>query len=117
MPSFPTPVLSRHLRQDRLPEPAAGPDRCAGLADFLDRLPDPRRRQGRRYRLGVLLMLCGTAVLAGAVTLAAITRSVAGPDPDLQQRLGLTRGIPRPCAPGRLLARLDGDVLEPPEPG
>jgi predicted transposase YbfD/YdcC len=112
MPSSPIPVLSRHLDQAFLPAPTADPDCYAALADFLDRLPDPRRRQGRRYRLGTLLALCSAAVMAGAVTLAAITRFAAGLDPDLQRRLGLTRGIPRSCTLGRLLACLDGDALD-----
>ncbi|MGY4920275.1 ISAs1 family transposase [Streptomyces sp. 900116325] len=112
MPSSPIPVLSRHLDREALPEPAADPDRYVALADFLDRLPDPRRCQGRRYRLGALLTLCSAAVLAGAVTLAAITRFAVGLDPDLHRRLGLTHGVPRSCTLGRLLARLDGDALD-----
>ncbi|MDX3833513.1 hypothetical protein [Streptomyces europaeiscabiei] len=48
--------MSRHL------DHAAGsipddPDRLLDLADVLDVLPDPRRRQGRRYRLGPILAL------------------------------------------------------------
>ena len=112
MPSSPMPVLSRHLDQVTLPEPTTDPDRYVALADFLDRLPDPRRRQGRRYRLGALLALCSAAVLAGAVTLAAITRFACGLDPDLRQRLGLTRAVPRSCTLGRLLACIDADALD-----
>lgn len=112
MPFSPIPVLVRHFDQQVLSGPAADTDLYVALADFLDRLPDPRRRQGRRYRLGSLLVLCAAAVLAGAVTLAAITRFAAGLDPDLQRRLGLTHGVPRSCTLGRLLARLDGDALD-----
>ena len=37
----------------------------AGLLAALDQIPDPRRRQGQRYRLAPLLLF---AVLAGATS-------------------------------------------------
>nr|WSZ15710.1 hypothetical protein OH837_21455 [Streptomyces canus] len=43
--------MSRHLDHAAGSIPDA-PDRLLDLADVLDVLPDPRRRQGRRYRLG-----------------------------------------------------------------
>src|SRR5947209_389530 len=40
----------------------------AGLLAALDRIPDPRRRQGQRYRLAFLLLFSVLAVLAGATS-------------------------------------------------
>src|SRR4051794_41398317 len=40
----------------------------AGLPTALDRIPDPRRRQGRRYGLAHLLLFSVLAVLAGATS-------------------------------------------------
>jgi predicted transposase YbfD/YdcC len=82
------------------------------LAEAFGHLPDPRRVRGRRYRLGTLLALCTTAVLAGAGTWAAIVRFTAGLDARDRARLGLARGIPRTTTLARVLARLDGDVLD-----
>ncbi|MFP8884398.1 ISAs1 family transposase [Streptomyces mangrovi] len=86
--------------------------RLTELADVLSTLPDPRRRQGRRYRLGALLALCTIAVLGGASTLTAIARFAAALPPETRTRLGLDRGSPRACTLGRLLARIDGDALD-----
>ncbi|WP_425581413.1 transposase family protein [Streptomyces sodiiphilus] len=61
-------------RCGRLPRPRADPCRAVDVADVLVELPDPRRRQGRRFRLGSVLAVCTLAVLGGARTLAAITR-------------------------------------------
>ncbi|MFE2188287.1 hypothetical protein [Streptomyces sp. NPDC059455] len=51
MPSSLITAVSRHLDHDAGSIPD-DPDRLLELADVLDMLPDPRRRQGRRYRLG-----------------------------------------------------------------
>nr|WSZ15705.1 hypothetical protein OH837_21430 [Streptomyces canus] len=53
--------MSRHLDHAAGSIPDA-PDRLLDLADVLDVLPDPRRRQGRRYRLGPILALCTISV-------------------------------------------------------
>ncbi|MED7828826.1 transposase family protein, partial [Streptomyces chiangmaiensis] len=68
-------------------------------------MPDPRRRQGRRYQLGALLALCTIAVLAGATTLAAVARHAAYLPEEIHDRLGL-RAAPRATTLGRVLARL-----------
>ncbi|MCX4784533.1 transposase family protein [Streptomyces sp. NBC_01264] len=64
--------------------PAVGSEGLSDLAEVLETLPDPRRRQGRRYRLGALLALCTVAVLGGAATLASIARFAAGAPPELR---------------------------------
>ncbi|WP_181009442.1 transposase family protein [Streptomyces sp. SM11] len=68
----------------------------------MDRLPDPRRVRGRRYRLGSLLALCLLAVLGGATTLAGIARFTADAAPEVRMRIGL-RTLPRATTLGRLL--------------
>ncbi|MEV3915072.1 transposase family protein, partial [Streptomyces canus] len=103
-------AVSRHLDHDAGSIPD-DPDRLLDLADVLDMLPDPRRRQGRRYRLGQVLALCTIAVLAGATTLAAIARHAAYLPDEVRHRLGL-RAAPRATTFGRLLARLDGDAVD-----
>jgi DDE_Tnp_1-associated len=40
----------------------------AGLLAALEQIPDPRRRQGQRYRLAPLLLFAVLAVLAGATS-------------------------------------------------
>ncbi|MEZ3183266.1 ISAs1 family transposase [Streptomyces pimonensis] len=77
----------------------------------MDRLPDPRRVRGRRYRLGSLLALCLLAVLGGATTLAGIARYAIDTSPEARARIGLRRP-PRATTLGRLLSRLDGDALD-----
>ncbi|MFE0646128.1 transposase family protein, partial [Streptomyces sp. NPDC058877] len=103
-------AVSRHLGHDA-GSVSDDPDRLLDLADVLDVLPDPRRRQGRRYRLGPILALCTTAVLAGATTLAAVARHAAYLPDEVRRRLGL-RAAPRATTLGRLLARLDGDAVD-----
>ncbi|WP_171076193.1 ISAs1 family transposase [Streptomyces sp. YIM 121038] len=88
------------------------PQEVARLAEVLDVLPDPRRRQGRRYRLGVLLSVCTLAVLGCASNLIAIARFTAGLRPETRSRLGLEASVPRACTLGRLPARIDGDALD-----
>lgn len=110
MPSLLITAVSRHLDHDAGSIPD-DPDRLLDLADVLDMLPDPRRRQGRRYRLGQVLALCTIAVLAGATTLAAIARHAAYLPDEVRHRLGL-RAAPRATTFGRLLARLDGDAVD-----
>src|ERR1700737_441935 len=45
---------------------------CGDLRVFLAALPDPRRRQGRRYAYGALVALAAAAMLGGANSVTAI---------------------------------------------
>ena len=49
----------------------------ADLLAALDRIPDPRRRQGRRYPLAHLLLFSVLAVLAGATSYRGILTFIA----------------------------------------
>ncbi|WP_409473959.1 transposase family protein [Streptomyces sp. HC307] len=101
-------VLQRHCGHVGLPCP---PEQLTSLREILDRLPDPRRVRGRRYRLGSLLALCLLAVLGGATTLAGISRFAVDAAPETRTRIGLTR-LPRATTLGRLLSRIDGDAFD-----
>jgi hypothetical protein len=74
VPSSLIDVLQRHREDADLLHLSAELPELAALSEVLDRLPDPRRVRGRRYRLGSLLALCLLAVLGGATTLAGIAR-------------------------------------------
>ncbi|MDH2393296.1 transposase family protein [Streptomyces sp. HNM0663] len=63
------PVALEHLA--RAPSSAPLID-AAGLRPFLEAVPDPRDRRGRRHPLSALLAAAAAAVLAGARSLAAI---------------------------------------------
>lgn len=102
-------LLARHRDHDAGTTLDVG--RVVDLADVLDVLPDPRRRQGRPYRLGALLALCTIAVLAGATTLVAVARHAAYLPEEIRDRLGL-RAAPRATILDRILARLDGDTVD-----
>ena len=105
-------VLARHCEGGNAPCPSVEPHELASLSEVLAAVPDPRRVRGRRYRIGVLLALCLTAVLGGARSLAQIARYAHDADPHVRAGLGLTRAVPDASALGRLLARIDGDALD-----
>src|SRR5918911_3427923 len=54
------------------PAPEAAMVPLAGLLAALEAIPDPRRRQGRRYPLAPLLLFAVLAVLAGATSYRGI---------------------------------------------
>src|ERR671929_2429783 len=54
------------------PAPEAAMVPFAGLLAALQEIPDPRRRQGRRYPLAPLLLFSVLAVLAGATSYRGI---------------------------------------------
>ncbi|EFL38588.1 transposase family protein [Streptomyces griseoflavus] len=74
-------VLTRHFEAAAAPCPPANPFELATPGKVFDRLPDPRRVRGRRYRLGSLLGLCLVTVLGGARSLAQIARFAADAAP------------------------------------
>jgi Transposase len=111
VPSSLIDVLQRHREDADLLHLSAELPELAALSEVLDRLPDPRRVRGRRYRLGSLLALCLLAVLGGATTLAGIARYAIDTSPEARARIGLRRP-PRATTLGRLLSRLDGDALD-----
>src|SRR6266480_4611120 len=82
------------------------------LLHALAAVPDPRDPRGVRYRLTSLLAVAVCAVLAGAVTFAAIADWAADLDPALRLRLGFTGAIPAGSTVWRFLIRLDDQILQ-----
>ncbi|WP_432034717.1 transposase family protein, partial [Streptomyces antibioticus] len=110
------PVALEHLAHAPSSAPLID---AAGLRPFLDAVPDPRDRRGRRHPLSALLAAAAAAVLAGARSLAAIGEWITDAPRWAQAALGfapdpLTRQVmvPHPATVRRLLARLDGDALD-----
>src|SRR6188472_3022326 len=83
----------------------------AGLLAALDRIPDPRRRQGRRYGLAHLLLFSVLAVLAGATSYRRIRLFIAVH----RERLNATFGSRFRRAPAVNTLRGLFQALEPAE--
>src|SRR5690349_23221394 len=85
----------------------------AGLLAALDRIPDPRRRQGRRYGLAHLLLFSVLAVLAGATSYRRIRLFVGVHRERLNAALGArSRRAPAVNTLRALLHALDPAELE-----
>jgi hypothetical protein len=71
----------------------ADPDTLAlvSLYEALQQLPDPRRAQGKRYELALILCLLVLAKLAGQKTLSGATQWIRHRSAVLVQRFGLRR--------------------------
>ena len=79
----------------------------------LQALPDPRRKQGRRYSMAVILWLVILAKLAGEQTMSGVTEWVRHRGPLLAQPLGLRRtGMPCQTTYSTVLAKVDGQHLD-----
>ncbi len=89
----------------------AQPDRVNQLLDLLATVPDPRDPRGVRYRLGGVLAVAVTAVLAGARSFAAIGEWAADLSGEQLARLGLGTA-PDESTLRKLFARLDADQLD-----
>ena len=73
-------------------------------------VPDPRRRQGTRYRLAVILALALVAILSNHTSVLGIAQWGAEALPALQQALGFPHGTtPLQSTLQRLFAKLDPD--------
>jgi hypothetical protein len=83
----------------------------AGLLAALDRIPDPRRRQGRRYGLAHLLLFSVLAVLAGATSYRRIRLFIGAH----RERLNATFGAGFRRAPAVNTLRTLFHALDPAE--
>jgi predicted transposase YbfD/YdcC len=88
------------------------------LLAYLARVPDPRRRAGRRHPLVAIIALAAAAVLTGARSFAAIAEWAADTDQAVRAALGtwqdpLTghRRVPTETTIRRTLARLEPDAV------
>ncbi len=84
------------------------------LVEVFATTPDPRDLRGVRHRLGAVLPLAQTAVLAGAKTLLAISEWIADTDRTVLARLGISTSAVLPCESTirRTLAAVDADELD-----
>jgi hypothetical protein len=84
-----------------------------GLFEVLERIPDPRKRQGLRHSLVSILALAACATLSGAKSLEAIAQWAAGVSAEALKRLGCRRRLP-PSEPTfrRTLGKIGIERLE-----
>jgi hypothetical protein len=105
--------LVRQCENVVLPCPPSELLELPSLAVALDAVPDPRRRQGRRYRLGFLFALAVAAVLGGAKSLSAIAQWARDADEAVLTALGApARTCPAATTIGRAFERVDPDALD-----
>src|SRR5215472_5896637 len=83
------------------------------LYEALQHLPDPRRGQGKRYELALILCLLVLAKLAGQKTLSGATEWLRHRSQMLASHFGLKRAT-MPCQMTycKILARLDPKRLD-----
>jgi len=77
------------------------------LVEVLSVLPDPRRRQGRRFELSVVLGLALAAVIGGARSCRAIAEWVTDLDEHVRRRFGAGRGAPSAATIRRVVLVVD----------
>jgi predicted transposase YbfD/YdcC len=111
MSSSPIAVLLPHGPAMSNPPVAVAAGEQPGLLAVLAAVPDPRDPRGIRYPLPSMLAVAVCAVLAGAVTFAAIADWVRDLDSPAWARLGFTDRIPVASTVWRLLVRVDAEVL------
>lgn len=91
----------------------ATPETVASLYEALQKLSDPRRDQGKRYSLALILCLVVLAKLAGQKTLSGATEWVRHRRTALAQRFGLSReDMPCQMTYCNVLAMLDASQLD-----
>jgi predicted transposase YbfD/YdcC len=95
--------IERHL-QDLPVEALQAPGQARHLRGYLETVPDPRHRQGRRHSLATVLFLACAAMLTGKVSIAAIARWIGGAGQSILAAAGARRD------------RRSGDYLPPSEP-
>src|SRR6266480_2627335 len=111
MSSSPIAVLLPHGPTMSTPSVAVAAGEQPGLLAVLAAVPDPRDPRGIRYPLASMLAVAVCAVLAGAVTFAAIADWVKDLDSPAWARLGFTGRVPVASTVWRLLVRVDAEVL------
>ena len=113
---MPSSLINDLVRQCEDIVPPCPPSEMPGLptlARALEAVPDPRRRRGRRYRLGFLLCLAVVAVLGGAKSLSAVVQWARDADEATLAALGApARRRPAATTIGRAFERVDPDALD-----
>ena len=78
----------------------------------MGRVPDPRDPRGVRYPIVAMLMVVVGAMLAGALSFAAIGEWCADLDATRRAALGFTGSVPGSVTIWRLLVRIDAPALD-----
>lgn len=82
------------------------------LLSLLESVPDPRRRQGQRYSVGLILFMVFVGLLRGSKDLKDAHLHACYNQSFLARYFILDHGIPNPTTISRLLQRLDpGDLV------
>lgn len=111
MSSSPIAVLLPHGPTASVSPASVTEGEQQGLLAVLSAVPDPRDPRGVRYPLASLLAVAVCAVLAGAVTFAAIADWIRDLDSPGWARLGFTGRIPVASTVWRLLVRVEAEAL------
>jgi hypothetical protein len=85
---------------------------AGNLLAYLQQIPDPRGRQGRRFALSAMLASVVCAILCGNRGYAAIAQWIHLQEPALWHLLGFTRRPPTRNAFRNLLLALPPEVME-----
>jgi predicted transposase YbfD/YdcC len=81
------------------------------LLSFLESVPDPRRKQGRRYSVALVLFIVFVGLLRGSKDLKDVCLYAWYNQSFLAQYFILSHGIPNPTTISRLLQKLDPEDL------
>jgi predicted transposase YbfD/YdcC len=101
------------LPAERREEPLEALSPIMSLYETLQGLPDPRRGQGKRYELALLVCLLLVAKLAGQTTLSGATEWLRHRGEKIAEAFGLRRKqMPCQMTYCRMLACLDGSLLD-----
>jgi hypothetical protein len=104
-----TALSDRQVRDEALSDRAA----VTSLYEALQRLPDPRRGQGKRYELARLFCLLLLAKLAGQTSLSGATEWIRHRGQEIDHHFGLRRThMPCQMTYYRVLARIDAQMLD-----
>jgi len=82
-----------------------------GLLEFLQQVPDPRGRKGRRHSLSAMLAALVCAMFSGVRGLRPLEQWLSLQEPPFWHLLGFTRTPPKRMAFTRLLAKIDAEAL------
>jgi len=81
------------------------------ISEFVGQLKDPRRKQGQRYSLDVLMVITLMGILSGHQSIKGLARFAQSNELELVEQLALKHGVPKYNTFRTLLQHLDANVL------